>query len=252
MSDREQVSERPNIEWVFDLLDSSRHLPAYQLERLAGVFFALFLPEVLEREALQVRRPLIPEFPIRMKDDKSSEKIDYFALSEDGERAFIIELKTDMNSIREKQIKSLKRMSCRDPLCLIKDVILLAGNRNKPTRQKYVHLLSHLRRLNLVCYDEEELYERAFAKNSKGVYEILEKSVVPASWICGDKPRLEVIYIQPIRKDGDSPEPIPSDWHRLYFDCFAETVEESGLIGRRFAESLRDWKEPAGSCCPRS
>ena len=280
MSDKSEISELHTVDRVFDLLDRQRHLPAYQLERLAGVFFTLFLPEVLEKEKKisQVRRPLIPEFPILTKrEDNSSEKentkkkkisvskkIDYFALSKDGKRAFIIELKTDMNSINQKQIDFLECTRGQGTRCLIEDVIRLINNENNPkptpkptgmtpkrTRNKYVHLLSHLRCLDLVCYDEEELYKKAFANISKNVYQTL-KSVKPARRICDDEPKLEVIYIQP-KPNGDPRIQIPSDghWHRMYFDFFADHVEERGPIGRRFAKSLRRWKERAGSCPPK-
>ena len=274
MSEKSEINKLPTIERVFDLLDAWRHLPAYQLERRADIFFALFLPEVLEKHFNIALNPiLVPEFPIRKSNVNRTEcaeegqpsapesekdahhlsnKIDYFALSENREQAFLIELKTDMKSIDKKQICLLKRTSRKDPRDLIKDVICLARNPNnsKPTRQKYVHLLSHLRALNLVCYDKKELYEKAFMDNSTGVYGILKK-VKPASWVCCDKPKLEVVYIQPKPKDSDL---IPSDWHRIYFDCFAGTAEEKeeGSIGRRFAESLSKWKEPAGLCPPQS
>ena len=256
MPDKSEISELPTIEGIFDSLDMWRHLPAYQLERLAGVFFALFLPEVLEKVLkVKIKRPLIPEFPIHTNSkDNLSRKIDYFALSEDHKYAFLIELKTDMESIDGPQISFLKNtLKCINSRggtrCLIEDVINLTKlKRKKSTRNKYVHLLSHLRRLNLVCYDEERLHEKAFAHYSRGVY---KTRVKPARWICDDKPKLEVIYIQPIPKDGDSPKPIPGDWRRMYFDCFENHVKERGPIGRRFAKSLRRWKEPAGSCPPK-
>ena len=105
MSDKSKNGE-PTIECVFDLLDRWRHLPAYQLERRADIFFALFLPEVLgahlskqENCSVEINPTLIPEFPIKKRDSNQSINVDYFALSQDGERAFLIELKTDMKSI---------------------------------------------------------------------------------------------------------------------------------------------------------
>ena len=37
----------PTIDGVFELLDKWRHLPGYQLERRADIYFAMFLPDVL-------------------------------------------------------------------------------------------------------------------------------------------------------------------------------------------------------------
>ena len=37
------------LEELFARLDDWRHLPAYQLERRADIFFSLYLPDVLAR-----------------------------------------------------------------------------------------------------------------------------------------------------------------------------------------------------------
>ena len=94
------------IDRVFEVLDGWRHLPDYQLERRTDIFFALFLPEVLqERFGLAQMPKLIPEFPIKKINNNQSTKVDYLALSDD--RALLVELKTDMASKGEKQEKFL-------------------------------------------------------------------------------------------------------------------------------------------------
>ena len=56
----------PTIEGVFDLLDKWRHLPKYQLERRADIYFAMFLPDVLSHHFDAEFKPnVIPEFPLR-------------------------------------------------------------------------------------------------------------------------------------------------------------------------------------------
>ena len=40
-----------SIDTLFDRMDAWRHLPSYQLERRADLFFSLYLPEVLEARA---------------------------------------------------------------------------------------------------------------------------------------------------------------------------------------------------------
>ena len=47
MSGMRKNGDFPTIKRVFKLLDDWRHLPGYQFERRADIFFALFLPEVL-------------------------------------------------------------------------------------------------------------------------------------------------------------------------------------------------------------
>lgn len=93
------------IERVFELMDRWRHLPAYQLERRADIFFALFLPEVLEKHfEVDISQTLIPEFPVKNPNNNQSSNVDFLALqqSQDGnpDRAFLVEIKTDMGSRR--------------------------------------------------------------------------------------------------------------------------------------------------------
>ena len=276
MSDKSKTSE-PTIERVFDLLDEWRHLPDYQLERRADVFFALFLPEVLEKvlskgnSQVNIKRPLIPEFPIRTdKKDKNgkkykfSKKVDYFALSRDRERAFLIELKTDMKSIDEGQINFIKSTAQKEIAEIIWDVLAIFQTTKE--RAKYVHLLANLSQLSLVKHKDgkdlsehflDQLHKNAIPvdrcrenwkskRSSQGrEFKKVLGNVVPAKV----SPTVRVIYIQPKPKDSDL---IPCHWHRIYFDCFAEHAKERGCIGSRFATSLSEWKEVAGSCPPLS
>ena len=272
MSDKSKNGE-PTIECVFDLLDRWRHLPAYQLERRADIFFALFLPEVLEKvlskgnSQVKIKRPLIPEFPIRTDNANNynlSKKVDYFALSKDDDRAFLIELKTDMESIDPNQICFLKRTAEKGIAKIIEGALKIC--RKTKERAKYVHLLENLSKLGLVKHKDggrdvheelDQLYKNAIPvdqcredwkskRSSQGrEFKKVLGNVVPAKV----SPTVRVIYIQPKPKDSDL---IPCDWHRIYFDHFADHAKERGSIGRRFAESLRAWKEPAGLCPPQS
>ena len=55
------------IDTLFNRMDAWRHFPNYQLERRADIFFALYLPEVLEAKlGFAVRPELAPEFPVRI------------------------------------------------------------------------------------------------------------------------------------------------------------------------------------------
>ena len=242
-------------------MDSWRHLPAYQLERRADIFFALFLPDVLRKCYSLTEAPiLIPEFPIRSPDGASKKNLssnaDYFALltSQDKgpARAVLIELKTDMASKRSasgrKQEKNLICTAERGLRCLVEDALSLSVvDRKKQTRQKYIHLLSELRRLDLICYDEGKLYDKAFRPHARGVYSALEE-VQLASNICWEQSVLEVMYIQP--KKCDKAPPIVLD-----FCAFATHVVEaeqgSKEIRELFARYLREWAcTEAGSPSP--
>ena len=149
----------PKVESIFELLDKWRHLPAYQLERRADIFFALFLPDVLNRHlsprGIEIDRRLIPEFPLKRRKGNRSNKVDYLAvgravgLSTDDPptHAFLIELKTDSASLNEDQFHYLKEAVDRgmhELLCDLKRIV-------KATKEhgKYFHLLKALNDLDL-------------------------------------------------------------------------------------------------------
>ena len=249
MSDKSKGNE-PTIERVFDLLNRWRHLPAYQLERRADIFFALFLPEVLQKHLaeqgvhVKIDDTLIPEFPIKKSGGNQSTKADYLALSLDRKRAFLIELKTDMDSRRKDQDRILKN-AAEGRLCdLVRDVIEIC--RATKERVKYVHLIENLLQLGLVEHrDENEdvreklnrLYE--IAAGGVGNFKDVLNSVVPADISTS----VDVVYVQPRNSDT------------IDFCEFARTIEDGGSEGVRcsFASYLRQWgKKDAGFLDPKS
>ena len=105
-----------NINNLFNLLDDWRHLPAYQLERRADIFFALYLEPIIQHKTGVAIDFIIPEFPVRVGEISEklakvnqSFKIDYLAYAKKEERLFLIELKTDQRSRRDKQDWYLQR-----------------------------------------------------------------------------------------------------------------------------------------------
>ena len=55
------------IDTLFDRVDAWRHLPNYQLERRADLFFSLYLSKVLEATlGFPVADQIVPEFPVRI------------------------------------------------------------------------------------------------------------------------------------------------------------------------------------------
>ena len=107
----------PEVASVLGLLDKWSHLPAYQHERRADIFFAVFLPDVFNRHLSQRQRErqrgiaidprLIPEFPLKRREDNGSKKADYLAQSTEHKHAFLIELKTDSASLDKDQVPYL-------------------------------------------------------------------------------------------------------------------------------------------------
>lgn len=129
------MGESPTIERTFELLDRWRHLPKYQLERASGILFALYLPEVLGRRFdTEIDPLLVPEFPIKkalLQDGKDNHSINVDLprrSSRKGggpaERAFLVELKTDMASIDYMQLRHLRTAVDDVRLeCLVKGVV---------------------------------------------------------------------------------------------------------------------------------
>ena len=223
------------LESVLCLLDRWRHLPAYQLERRVDVLFALFLPEVLEKHFGTSNVCLIPEFPIKkslLRTDTTAQSINVdflgIARESDGkERAYLVELKTDMASRREDQAEDLGRAVNAGLKELVEGVIEIARNAAHRHKKKYGHLLYLLSELDLVECQGDPL--------DVGGYEVVDRK---EDWPC-----LELVYVQP---------KAPPKMTMIGFDDFAAKIEEDGSdIGRKFAGYLREWVDKAGERDPK-
>lgn len=102
--------DKMTINKLFDLLDDWRNLPAYQLERRADIFFAIHLEKIIEETLGTKIDFVIPEFPVRVGEISTAHpelnksfKIDYMTYSISENKVYLIELKTDQRSRREKQ-----------------------------------------------------------------------------------------------------------------------------------------------------
>ena len=149
------ANESPTVGDVFELLNRWRHLPFYSLETRAAPFFAVFLRDVLRAKFnKEMHEIVLPEFPLRIYTlydacelkkpglDKSSpghsKNVDYVAFDKDIRTAYLVELKTDMGSVREEQNDYLCAAQGKAFSSLVEGVTKLAkGSASKP---KYVHL----------------------------------------------------------------------------------------------------------------
>lgn len=210
---------------LFNRMDEWRHLPSYQLERRADLFFSLYLPEVLGRElGIPMREQLIPEFPVAKGVLDSAEgpdnrtfKIDYLARSRDGETVVFVELKTDNSSIRPEQERYLDE--ARDKrLPKLLDALRTVITKTR-ARDKYGCLLAQLERLELVTNVQPGGSFDVTAPNTKPI----------------------VVYVQPRSAQlGTGAKPIADK--TVLFTKFAEIVgEHDDPLSQRFAQSLREW-----------
>ena len=219
------------IDTVFNRMDAWRHLPDYQLERRADLFFSLYLPEVLEAKlGFRVSDQIVPEFPVRIgtiypeRQNHQSKKIDYVALSADGSKAILVELKTDGSSRRDSQDEYL--LASRDAgfTALLQGVLDIFPATN--SKQKYFALLELLESMDLlrIPVEMKEIMARpnprGVAAASKGVEVI--KSVTDSI----------IVYVQPNGRGDDI----------ISFEDFRMVVERhDDPLSRRFATSLSEW-----------
>jgi len=211
--------KQPNelINELFANLDSWRHLPSYQLERRADIFFSIYLPDFIQSKFGATVQTLIPEFPVRVGtvvpevDINMSYKIDYVARLKNTDRVLFIELKTDNQSRRPEQDSYLKNAKQQNIPSLVKGIHQIYQATN--AKQKYGNLESALERAGFVQKDFQVI---------ETLYEI------------------NIIYLQPKAE--------PNDSSVIGFSEFADFVgKHSDHLSQRFAESLRRWAtEDAG------
>ena len=219
----------PDFAALFDLLDRWRHLPSYRLEPRADAVFGLFLAHALDRHlaprGIAIDPRLIPEFPLGQGDTNRSDKADFFAVSRNRQHTFLIELKTDMGSLRDTQEEYLNRAVRRGLAKLLHDIRSMSKAKDPQARRKYFHLLTTIAELDLIVLPPE-LQDRIYGA-PRGVHCCIDGIAIPPAL-----PDIEVIHVLPKKVEGKD---------CIDFESFATAIEDRGEIGRRFATSLRNW-----------
>jgi hypothetical protein len=229
------------LDSLFRNLDTWRHLPNYQLERRADIFFSIYLKGIVEEvTGVALEDDIIPELPLK-RDliwpellTNKSVKVDYALFAKDRSRVFFVELKTDSGSRRDAQdtyLKTAKRLGFKKIVEGIRSILLSTS-----AHQKYHHLARVLARLGYLTLPDD-LATFIYPKLRDGLRTRLEAVVVSA-----ENPSIEVIYIQPTATLGDL---------CIDFELFAKHVDAfSDPLSRKFAEHLRLWKAAAGFSAP--
>ncbi|MCA9547394.1 MAG: hypothetical protein KC613_23485 [Myxococcales bacterium] len=228
---------------LLDRLDRWRHLPDYQLERRADVFFSLYLPEVLGAHFGAAFDPtLVPEFPVRLglihgTPSNQSFKVDYLALSADRSALWLVELKTDPGSRNTTQDENMQGAVAAGAAALLQGVVHIA--RASKHKQKYGHLLAALAGLGLLRVPGD-LWDILYPDVRRGLTARLgDIRVAPGV----AQMTVRLAYVQP---EAHHPGEIG-------FDTVAAVVERHlDPLSQRFAASLRRWSRVAGSTDPRS
>ncbi len=229
------------IEILFENLDKWRHFAGFPLEARVDAMIGLFLPRILERHfKIEMCKQVIPQFPLRQEGDNRSDKVDFLALSECGTQAFLIEIKTDMTSIRDRQIKYLKRAKTEgmyQVLCGLKKI----ASANTRNRKKYLHLLYALCELGFIELTDE-LKSKILNGETTDTSELI-KQIDPCN---SSETKLKVVYVQPKKHRDDKKH----GFCHIYFDEVSKSVEGQGDIGNQLACYLPKWKEAPGLRSP--
>ncbi len=204
-----------HINDIFDKLDAWRHLPAYQLERRADIFFAIYLPDLLTYKFGVTIEGVIPEFPIRVGttspklDINRSFKVDYLAKAAGTNQVFLVELKTDWHARREKQDWYLEKAREVGMVGLLEGLKKIL--RPPKSKKKYRHLLGWLQEMGFIAGVDGKTFQ-----------------VVPADY------DVEIVYIQPNNLDGQS--------HVITFQEVSDVVKNrEDELSMRFSKSLLEW-----------
>lgn len=228
---------------LFENLDAWRHYPAYQLERRADAFFAIYLREVLaEVTGTPLSPVIIPELPLRHgtlwpDGNNQADRVDFALFAEDLSRAFLVELKTDHASLRRRQDEYLDRAR-EIGLRPIVDGIVRHIVRATDEEQKYQHLVAALARVGLVELPPE-LEPAFFPQLQRGRVAHLDRVRV----VERDVP-IEVVYVQPTHTDRASATCVD-------FEQFAGIVRRhEDPFSQTFAAHLLRWRDRAGSTTP--
>lgn len=216
---------------LFERMDRWRHLPNYQLERRADLFFSMYLPAALEAKlGMKIHPVMVPEFPVHIgtiyphiATDKSF-KIDYVCFSNDLDRVIFVELKTEGLSRRDAQDKYLaaaQQVGFEELLGGLLKIFQVTQ-----AKRKYFHLLELLGRVGYLKIPPT-MHDIIRRDNLIGINQAAEKIE-----ICCRAGRPEIIYLQPLGNDS----------RVLSFAEFKKTVETFlDPISQRFAASLSEW-----------
>jgi hypothetical protein len=200
---------------LFDNMDAWRHLPAYQLERRADIFFSIYLPDLLRDKYGVIVEGVLPEFPVRVgtvdpnSDSNQSFKIDYLIKVRDADRVIFLELKTDDGSRRSKQDWYLERAR------QVRLPTLLEGLREiyraTTSKRKYLYLLNRLHDMGLIMLTDD------------GGFQILKAHY-----------DIQIVYLQPNNPEGSE--------DNISFEDAAQIIRQhDDELSVRFAQSLSEW-----------
>ena len=202
----------------FNMLIDWKKLPAYRAEPRIDSLVGFLLKPILENYLDVNIIGIIPELPIRLGtvspklDEKKyadrSYKVDFFAIGSNGFN-YLIELKTDSKSRRDKQDDYLIASKYVGTEKIINGILKIASvSRYK---KKYSHLKDKLKEYGLL--------------NERYAYSGINQS-------------LEIVYVQPSNNKKEE-NVIDFDWIANWL----ESAHDPSSFESEFAKALRAWSK---------
>ena len=248
------------LQAVLYQLDQWRHLPKYRLEQHVDVLFGMTLPRVISsrfdipEDELQV----IPEFPIHYgtlrsghqgnASDDQSFNVDFSVWSKRCARVFLVELKTDMGSLDEKQLCKMVEVKehddgFRDFIC---GVIRIAQATSD--RRKYAQLIWRLHEVGAVSvplrFKELRMEKPTPGLGGKtGVFQCCRTTETYSGT------KAELVLVSPPIPDAKKTK-VPDGICRIGFREYADIIHSTGDLESTLAYYLLRWQCPAGFTNP--
>ncbi len=222
---------------VFQNLNRWRHLPNYQLERRADIFFSIYLQTLVEEfENQPLSDIIIPELPIKADGSSRSCKVDYVLFSQDRRIAYFVELKTDSDSRRDEQDAYLQRAVDGGFQKVLDDLKEITARTT--SYHKYWHLLRWLAKAEVIRIPDD-LQTYLYPEVRQGIRAGFADVDVVAKDV-----DIRVIYIQPHEREL----PVSATGERcISFDFIIQHLSKyDDAFSKLFAEHLTYWKKCPG------
>ncbi len=247
------------LRYVLERLKQWRHFPAYQLERRVDVFFSFLLPGIIRNEFKLKKTDdliVIPEFPLHKRevlgenDSNESIKVDFAVFSKTDKQIYLVELKTDNNSIEKKQLERMETAKNAGVQHLLKGVIECAIHSDSRRQRKYVHLIRELK--NIECINVSDVFDELDLTADKpglsGIFEELGRdenleTVVSNGWSNNE---IELVLLYP----GEKFFGLRSDVKNFLKNTSMRKVEISSLERLVENKELKIFLQHLGCCEP--
>lgn len=231
---------------IFMNLDRWRNYPSYKLENRIDHFLSLYVPQLIQNDKqIDVVDFVIPEFPLKLSENNQSNKVDFIAFSVKREIAFMVELKTDIDSFGEDQYRFLEKARKKNFQEHLSDLILISSASD--FKEKYAHLFYLLEDLGYL-ENTKVLIDKIY--NDKGNRKGL-KELYLGEYVAPRNTEVQTIYIVPDVSDFKKTyvkihEEIKNDDKVTLYD-FAEIIKVINLkfpdaLSKLISQYLERWK----------